>query len=131
MTPRTPEGFTLLEVVVALGLVGSVAVASLSALDQHFRLTRRGADVATATALATDRLDALRREAMRRTTRLPDSLRNGRFAKPLDRYSWEAELRPVSDRRGLVDIAVTVRWEDGSYPLASRVYVRPRPGRAP
>jgi type II secretion system protein I len=126
----TRQGFTLLEVVVALAIVGSVAVASLGALDQHFRATRKGGEVTTAVVLATDRLDALRREAMRRSARLPDSLRKGRFARPLDAYAWEAELKPARDRRGLVDLSVTVSWEGGSYPLTSRIYVRPLPERA-
>jgi len=121
----TRRGFTLLEVVVALAIVGSVAVASLGALDQHFRVTRKGGEVTTAVVLATDRLDALRRAAMRRSSRLPDSLRRGRFPRPLEAYSWDADLKPARDRRGLFDLAVTVSWEGGSYPLASRIYVRP------
>jgi type II secretion system protein I len=122
------SGFTLLEVVVALAIVGSVAIASLSTLDQHFRTARRAGETATAVALATERLEAIRIELGGRTSRLPDSLRRGRFPEPFQTWRWEAEIREVSGRPGLSEASVRILWHGGSYRLITRSYRPPLPG---
>ena len=52
------RGFTLLEGVVALAILGALAVASLGAVGANLRATERAGRVLTATALAEDRLAA-------------------------------------------------------------------------
>jgi len=57
---------------------------------------------------------------------LPDSVKEGKFAPPLDEYRWKATSTPVSDQAGLYSVHVTVEWTNGSYALKTYMYRTPR-----
>lgn len=121
-------GFTLLEALVAVTIVGLVAVSSLAAIGAQLRIADRARIALEAEALAQDQLTAVRLLPANDLNPIPDSLRHGTFDPPFDRYSWEHTVREVSGQPGLFDIAAVVTWGDGSYALRSRIY---RPSALP
>ncbi len=137
MPGRGERGFSLLEAVVALVILGLTGVAALAALAAELRTADRVNRSLPAVALARDRLTAIRLLPPEAMGRLPDSLSQGAFAPPFEDYRWKAKSRAVPEEEGLFDVSVTVSWNDGFYPLRTRLY-RParqrtfaRPGEPP
>lgn len=127
---RSPEGgFTLLEAVVAVAIVGAASVSVLAAFGGELRAAERARTGLEAEALASDRLAVLRLQSTERLSALPDSVTRGHFAPPLDQYRWEMVVRPSFGTRDLYDAAVTVTWDVGKYTLRTRLY-RPALRRA-
>lgn len=122
MSRRNRRGFTLLEGVVALAVVGVTAVAVLGAFAADLRATERVQHVLVGEALAEQRLATLRLLGATELARLPDSLRRGVFAAPLDGYRWTADATRVRSDDGLFDLHVRVSWAQGAYALASRAF---------
>ena len=125
-SPATSRGFSLLEAVVALAVVGVAGVSALAAFAAELRTTDRAAHAIEANALAEERLARLRLAPRAELEPMPDSLRGGRFAPPFEVYTWEAASRPVSGRDDLFDLSVEVRWDTGAYFESTRIY-RPVP----
>ena len=126
MPGRGERGFSLLEAVAALVILGLTGVAALAALGAELRTADRVNRSLPAVALTRDRLTAIRLLPPEAMERLPDSLSQGTFAPPFEEYRWEAASRAVPEEEGLFDISVTVSWDDGFYPLQTRLY---RPAR--
>lgn len=126
MSRRVRRGFTLLEALVALVIVGTVVTAAMAALGGSLRVASQVEGHATAVALADARLSEL--------SLLPtDSLayyaqpREGRYAAPLARYAWRARLeQKQASTRALLHATVTVSWASGEYTLATDFF---RPDR--
>ena len=116
------SGFSLLEAVVALMIVGTASVSALAAFGAELRTTDRAARALEARALADDRLARLRLTSNAELAPLADSLRHGRFAPPFEAYQWDATSRNVREREGVFEVSVTVRWEDGAYAETTRLY---------
>ena len=130
-SPVSNRGFSLLEAVVALAIVGVASVGALAAFGAELRTADRGRRALEANALAEERLAHLRLLPRAELDPLRDSLRKGQFPKPFDQYRWEVSARSVPTRTDLFDLAVTVKWDDRSYTEATRAY-RPRlQARAP
>jgi len=119
-------GFVLLEAVVALMIIALVGAAAVSVAGVQLRTTDRASRLLEARALAEDRLSALRFLDNDGLTHLPDSLEEGRFARPFDDLQWTARASEVRNEQELFDVSIEVQWANGSYRLDSRVY-RPRP----
>ena len=128
---RGRDGFTLLEALVALVILGLALVPLLASVTEGVRAQGRVRAAHEAVALAEARMNEL---AM-----LPvDSLaayaspRDGGFPAPFGGYRWRAVLRPDTASPALVAGAVLVAWEDGSYALET-VFHRPEmlPAHAP
>ena len=130
MSIRSRRGIVLLEAIAALLVIGLTSAAALELFGAHLRAARRASALVTAVALAQDRLTAIRLSDTERLTRLPDSLASGRFAAPLDAYRWRAVAERAKNE-ALIQIAVTVTWESGSYALATYESAPPMPERAP
>jgi prepilin-type N-terminal cleavage/methylation domain-containing protein len=120
------RGFSLLEAIVALTIVGLALVGALGAYGVELRTGARVARGLEAAALAESRLASLQLLSRSELSPLTDSLRQGRFPQPFEHYQWEARSRELPESDDLFQIGVVVSWSEGSYSLASRLY-RPRP----
>jgi len=120
------EGFTLLEVVVALAIIGIAGVAALEAFGAEVRAADKTQQALPAAALAQERLDRLALLATSELAHIPDSLARGTFPAPFDQYRWVATSGGVLGERDLYEAAVQVAWDQGTYELRTRWY-RPMP----
>jgi prepilin-type N-terminal cleavage/methylation domain-containing protein len=120
------RGFSLLEAVVALAVVGVAAVAMLASLGAELRADGRVRHALESHALAEARLASLRLLTRSELQPLADSLRRGRFPPPFSSYGWEGSSREVAGRPDVFEVTVAVRWDDGEYDLATRLF-RPKP----
>jgi type II secretory pathway pseudopilin PulG len=123
---RSRRGVSLFEAVAAMAIVGMVAIAALEAVGAEMRVAERARRAVETAALAQSRLDwldFLNETALRA---LPDSVKEGKFAEPLDEYSWKTEATPVSTQPGVYGVTIRVLWaKDGEFDLHSYVYRRP------
>jgi prepilin-type N-terminal cleavage/methylation domain-containing protein len=115
-------GFTLLEAVVAMTIIGVVSVGALGAFGADLRAAERAQRMLPAAALAQERLTALEEIGIGPLSTLPDSATRGRFDSPFGDYSWTATARRVRTIEHLVEFRVDVAWEAGSFTLAERRY---------
>jgi type II secretory pathway pseudopilin PulG len=116
----------LLEVVVALAIIGIAGVAALEAFGAELRAADQARQGLQAAVLAQERLGHLALLPTRDLARLADSLARGTFPSPFDAYGWQATSQPVDGERDLYDVVVQVAWDRGAYDLRTRWY-RPLP----
>jgi len=124
----TNRGFTILEAVVALAIVGLSGVAALEAVAGETRSIDRAREAYTLSALAQDRLAVVTILAPEDLNPLPDSLARGAFPKPFNGYRWTTSLEPISGQRDLYDVSVAVTGARSDYRVTARIY-RPRPNQ--
>lgn len=118
-------GISLLEAVVAIAIVGLTSVSALEAVGGDMRTAARSRRAMEAEALATTRLDFLQLFGYNSLQALPDSVKTGKFAAPLDEYTWTTAATPVADQPGLFDVRVTIAWPEGSYVVKTYVFRSP------
>jgi Tfp pilus assembly protein PilV len=123
---RCRAGFSLLEAVFALAILGLASVTMLATLGADLRAAERAQRSTEAASLAADRLERIRILPADALRPLADSLARGAFERPLDGYRWRSTVRPVRDEPDLVEVHVRIDWASGSYGVQSRLY-RPRP----
>lgn len=110
------RGFTLLEAVVALAIVGLALVPLMGSIGTGVREQAKLRGHLDAVALAESRMSEL-------ALLPPDSIpayeqpRGGWFPEPFGDYRWSAVLRRDRRSAALVRGAVVVRWKDGEYSL--------------
>ena len=126
MRSRDRRGITLFESVAAITIVGLVAISALEAVGAEMRTAERARRALEVEALATQRLDALELLNDQELQVVPDSVASGIFDAPMDEYSWTIESEPVGDQPGVYDVALNINWENGSYPIRTKMYRRPR-----
>ncbi|MBI3567535.1 MAG: prepilin-type N-terminal cleavage/methylation domain-containing protein [Gemmatimonadetes bacterium] len=128
-------GFTLLEAVVAMAIVGTVSIGALGALAAESRAAARARDTAPAAALARERVARLELVSRHTLAFLPDSLSHGEAAAGTQLYKWVATAKPVSQEHDLFDVAVEVQWAGGAFTLRTRTWrppdVAPLAGASP
>lgn len=122
---RARRGFSLLEAVAAVAVVGMTAVGALSAAGGELRTAERARRALEVEALATARMDFMNLLYDSDLQALPDSVSKGTFDKPLDEYSWTATSAAYSDQAGVYDVRVTIKWADGQYTERTYMYRRP------
>jgi type II secretory pathway pseudopilin PulG len=120
------KGITLFESVAALTIVGHVAISALEAVGAEMRTAERARRALEVEALATQRLDALELLNDQELQVIPDSIASGKFDPPMDEYSWTIDSEPVSEQPGVYDVSLNIVWENGSYPIRTKMYRRPR-----
>jgi type II secretion system protein I len=121
------RGFTLLEALVALVIVGMAVAGSLEAFGASMRVGSLASEHAQAVALADARLSEL---SILPTDSIPYYARprEGAFAPPLAGYRWTARMQPRAGAPALVGATVVVSWPRGRYELATDFF---RPDRLP
>ena len=122
MQRGSEAGFTLLEALVAVLIVGLAAVAALETVAAELRTAARAKHALTATALAEYRLETLRVLPAAELRSLTDSLARGAFDPPFERYRWSATVREMAGEPGLYDAGVIVLWDRGAFRIATRLY---------
>ncbi|HEX2205097.1 MAG TPA: type II secretion system protein [Longimicrobium sp.] len=115
-------GFTLLEAVFAMTVVGLAAVATLAALAGELRSARRAREALVSTALAEARLETMRLLNPDELRLLPDSVEKGTFAPPFDAYRWEADADVVPGETDLYGVEVRVAGPEGAVRVGTRLY---------
>lgn len=118
-------GFTLFEALVALLIIGLIAVGALSSVGTQLRAADRIRRVTEAEALAQDRVALVRLMTANELQSLPDSVAHGRFPAPFGQYTWQARSTPLLGEEFLNDVTVRVEWPGDAYTLSTRLYVRP------
>ncbi len=101
------SGFTLLEVMLAVVIVGTVFVACLTLVNQSIHSQSRVEHITTATMLARHKMSELEAEARRGFTTNPEE--SGTYEEPYSQYAWEVEYLPTP-LDGVQQIRVSVRW---------------------
>lgn len=110
--PRPARGgFTLVEALAALTVVGAVLVTALAAVGADVRASH---EVERAQERAAAAQTALQRVEGRSRAELLDPGDGWRsLDAPLDGYRWRAEASPVRRWPGLLEVTVAVRGPDG------------------
>ena len=122
---RGRPGFSLLEAVVALAIVGVTAVGALGAVAAEARAADDARTVLEAEALAVQQLALIETLTGEELQRLPDSLARGTFEGPFARYGFTATTTPILGEEGLTRVNVEVEWDAGSFPIQTMLYRRP------
>ena len=125
MLMRARSGFSLLEAVVALAIVGVTAVGALAAVGAELRAADDARTALEAEALAVHRMKTIEMLTAEQLQRVPDSLARGKFEPPFERYRWTVATEPVMGEEGLTEVTVEVEWKTGSFPLRTRLFRRP------
>lgn len=118
---RARSGFTMLEAVVALAIVGLVCVGVLGAYGSSIRADVTAVDRLPLASLAVERIAAVDLSGGS-MDRLPDSLAHGTFAAPYATATWDTESHRVEQSDGLYDVTVRVRDGNDLFTLNSRRY---------
>jgi type II secretory pathway pseudopilin PulG len=119
------RGISLFEAVVAITIVGLTSVSALEAVGSDMRTAERARRAIEVEALAGSRLEFMDLLSDRELQALPDSVQAGKFAPPLDQYSWKTSSDPLSSQAGVYDVRVSIVWPTGSYMLRSYQYRQP------
>ena len=122
MSLADKRGFTILEAVVALAIVGVAGVAALEAAGTEFRAAARAQAAYVGAALAADRLAAVTLARADELVPLADSLARGAFPPPFAEYTWAASVRAALGEPALYEVAIAVRGHDLDYTVATRHY---------
>lgn len=125
MSARTDRGITLFETVAALTIVSMTAVSALAAVASQLRTTERARRAIEAEALASQRMDFLNMMTEQELQSLPDSVRTGKFAEPLDEYSWETASSVEPSQAGVYNVTISILWPNNAYVVRTAQYRRP------
>jgi type II secretion system protein I len=120
--PRRGNGFTLIEVVVALAIMGTASIAALASFGAMLATAGRGAERLETAELAQERLARLALLSPDELRHPPDSLARGAFPAPFEAYRWTARTQPLRDDPDLVDVTLEVSSESQSVALHTRWY---------
>ncbi len=98
------SGFTLLEVLISIAFIGIALVAVIRAQGQGITLADEARFTSRAIFLAKLKLA----EAQHHPD-LTAAEQSGAFAEPLEEFSWDAEINPVTGLPGLYKVQIWVR----------------------
>ena len=109
LSGRRDDGFTLLEVMIALAIVGIALVTLLGLETRTIQLAETQQRVTQATLLAQEKMTEI--ETGDYLAGLAE--REGQFAEPFELYSWSVALEPTP-LPAIEMITVTVAWGEES-----------------
>ena len=121
---RQRTGFTMLEAIVALAIIGLVCVGVLGAYAAATRADVAAADRLPLASLAAERITAVDLDPGS-LQHLSDSLAYGTFGHPYETITWETEARRVEQTEGLFEVTVRVRDGNDVFTLVTRRYRAP------
>jgi type II secretion system protein I len=113
------KGFTLLEALVALTVLGLVGVSAVGVIGSDLRAASRMREGLTEVAVAEEILARVSLLDGNALTSLPDSLRRGELILGDERYEWRTESREQGTHPNLVEVSVTVTSTSGSRGLTT------------
>jgi prepilin-type N-terminal cleavage/methylation domain-containing protein len=116
------EAFTLMEVVVAVIIVGMTSVATLSAFAAELRTAETSRSALEAASLAESRIALLELVPAEDLLALPDSSKGGKFEPPFEQYEWTATVTRVTNEADLFNATVRVTGANGTYAIGTRMY---------
>jgi prepilin-type N-terminal cleavage/methylation domain-containing protein len=128
MSTPDSRGFTLIEAIAALAIIGAASIAGLESVGSELRTAERARTAVTVSTLAQDRLAAITLLPLVDLQPIADSISHGTFPSPFDGYEWTASVRPVLGERNLYDVTVEVFNRATRYDLATRLYRAPLGG---
>ncbi len=128
---RARNAFTLMEVVVAVIIVGMTSVATLSAFAAELRTAETSRSALEASSLAENRIAIAEVIPAEDLLSLPDSSKSGIFDPPFEHYTWTTTVKPVVNEKDLFDVTVNVTGINGNYAIGTRIYRPVAPVRAP
>lgn len=99
MSAHKYSGFTLLEVMISLAIIGGLLVTLIYTLNYHLGIAERQVIITTATALAKEKLYEMEQKP---------SSDKGNFTEPFSAFSYETSTTD-SQFPGMSEISVTVR----------------------
>jgi len=118
-------GFTLLEALVAVVIIGLVSVSALASVSSQLRTADRARRMIEAEALAEDRLSVVLLLTGEQLQSLPDSVAHGRFTAPFGVYTWRVRSIPMPSENYVDEIHIVVEWPDGAYTMSTCLYRPP------
>ncbi len=112
LNSREADGFTLLEVMISLAIVGGLLVTLLYTLNYHLGIAERHRNTTISTSLAKEKMYAMEKKPV---------TDKGQFPEPYSSFSYETAVRD-SSFPGMSEISVTVR--EGKESITLRELVR-------
>jgi len=106
------KGFTLLEILIALAIVGGLLVTVISTLNYHLGIVGRHETITTATFLAKEKMADLEQNPLQA---------KGEFEDPYENYTYETFVKD-SPYAGISEIIVVVRTGDEEVKLNEFVF---------
>ena len=94
-----PRGFSLLEVLIALAILGAAITAIVGFQGRGIVMNAKARDLSTATYLARSKMEELKLQINTESMKgkFPDEKsEEGAFPAPLDRYTWKSEIKKVT-----------------------------------
>lgn len=115
---RNSAGFTLLEVIVAMGIIGAAMPFLVMSLVSTSRMRAESEDLITASHLLRDKMSEL--ESIES---LPSGQSQGEFLEGA-RFQWQVNVGPTN-YNSLYDVSVVVSWVTGGRMkhLGARTYI--------
>ncbi len=111
-THGKPDGFTLIEVIVALALLGITLATLMELFSSTLRVSRRTTDYTQAIIIAGSEMEKA----------LSSALEAGTETQEIDIYSVKREVKALdteSEQMRVYEITITVSWNNNSYTLKS------------
>lgn len=96
--PRSLTGFTLLEIMIAVAIIGGLLVSLIYSLNYHLGIAERHEFATVASLLAKDKLAEVEKKLF---------IQKGEFPAPYSDYHFESVIRE-SSYPGISEITVTV-----------------------
>jgi type II secretory pathway pseudopilin PulG len=115
-------GFLLLEALIALAIIGVVAIALLAATSSQIQASGKGNALLVASALAQDRLAAIQMLDGDELRDPPDSLATGTFPPPFDEFSWATTVESADNEYELFAVRIVVDGRGESFGMETLLH---------